>query len=131
MSTVQEARRARARRAMIRQLKQAGAFSDATACPLAADSAIEKSVLKRMLQREVFRPGSKGGYWLDEERYSEWKRQNVVVALGMAIVMGGLVACLAIYAPDHPRHRHAAAADSTAWADSLADRGHAGEAPPP
>ena len=86
-------------------------------------------MLKRMLKREVIRPGTKGGYWLDEERYAEWKRQNMILAIGLALVMGGIFACLAIYEPSHPRH-HPAAADSVT-ADSVSGDRPAGEAPPP
>ena len=133
MSSGEAVRRARARRELIRHLRSAGALSDAAARPIEADTPLERSVLKSMLKREVIRPGSKGGYWLDEERYAEWKRQNLVIGIGVALVMGGIIACLMIYEPSHPRHpQHpATAADSVARADSVSGGPDAGQAPPP
>ena len=118
------ARLARARRELIRQLRRGNAFSAAAARPLETTNDLERRVLQRMMRNEVIRPGAKGGYWLDEERYADWKRRHYLTAFGIALVMGGLVACLAIYAPDHPRHArdsHTAAIDTTA-ADSLNTR---------
>jgi len=105
-------------------------MSDAGARPIEADTPLERSVLKSMLKREVIRPGSKGGYWLDEERYAEWKRQNLIIGIGVALVVGGIIACLMIYEPSHPPHP-VTAADSVAWADSASGGPGAGQAPPP
>jgi len=130
MSTV-AIRRSRARRELVGFLRRQGAITAATACPVMPANSFEARVLARMIKHDVIRPGMKGGYWLDEERYAEWKRQQLLIAFGIALVMSGLVACLTIYGPDHPRHHVAAAADSTAQADSIKDRPAGGEAPPP
>jgi hypothetical protein len=117
MSSVHGARLARARRALISELKRANAFSNESAVPLEPTSSLERTEFEHMLKREVIRRGMRGGYWLDRERYADWQRQNLLFVVGVLLVTAGFTACMVIYMPSHPRHHrhhHGAAADSVA-----------------
>src|SRR5262249_29680027 len=94
----------RARREMLGQLRRAEAFSPDRALELELKRGLEQRVLQRMLRREIIRPGARGGYWLDRNRLEEWKRQQLLIAIGMLIVTFGVIACVLIYAPG--RHHH-------------------------
>ncbi len=91
------ARLARARRALISQLKAARAFTDAAAAPVEAGSGLEEKELERMIRRQVIRKGLKGGYWLDEERYADWRRRTMLFVVGLVLVSAGIMACLYLY----------------------------------
>lgn len=106
MSGAHNARRARARRALLSELRRAQAFRDESAVPLEPGSSLERAEFERMLKREVIRRGMRGGYWLDLERYADWNRRNLLFVVGILLVTTGFTACMLIYAPSHPRHHH-------------------------
>ncbi len=113
--SVHGARLAHARRELLKHLQDAGATRDETAVPLEPGDPLERAVFKRMLRRGVIRTGMKGGYWLDEERYADWKRQQVLFVVGILLVVFSIMACLIIYEPHHREQRiDAAPADSVA-----------------
>ena len=115
--SVHGARLARARRELIKHLKDAGATRDETAVPLEPEDSLERAMFKRMLRRGVIRTGMKGGYWLDEERYADWKRQQLLFVVGILLVMFSIMACLIVYEPRHAEHRiDVAPADSVSQA---------------
>jgi hypothetical protein len=100
-------RRAQARRALVGQLKRAQAVSQDRAVPIEVHGRVEERMLARFVRKEIIRPGPRGGYWLDRERYADFCRQQLIFVVGVLLVTVGLVACLLIYAPrDHVRgHR--------------------------
>ena len=99
--SVHGARRAHARRALVRQLERVEAFGQDRAHGLEVKSRTEERELARLLRREIVRAGPHGGYWLDRERYADWRRLNLIVAVGAILVSAGLVACALLYAPRH------------------------------
>lgn len=107
VTSVHGARRARVRRGLVSHLKRAGAVSPDRAVPLEPHDRTEEEVLSRMIKREMVRPGLKGGYWLDAERYAECRRRETIFAIGLLLVMAGLMACLILYAKPQHRNRHA------------------------
>lgn len=98
------ARRARARRVLISQLKRAEAYSLDRATEVVAHGRTEERVLKRLIDRGVLKPGLKGGYWLDQERYRECRRQELIFAIGAILVTAGIVACAMLYGHPHRDH---------------------------
>ena len=107
VTSVHGARRARVRRELASQLKRAGAVSPDRAIPLEPGNRMEEQVLSRMIKRELVRPGMKGGYWLDAERYAECRQRETIFAIGLLLVMAGLMACMILYAKPQHRNRHA------------------------
>ena len=105
VTSVHGARRARVRRALASHLKRAGAVSPDRAIPLEPENRVEEQVLSRMLKSETIRPGARGGYWLDAERYAECRRREMIFVIGMFLVMGGIMACLLLYTKPHHRNR--------------------------
>ena len=95
------ARRARARRVLISQLKRAEAFSLDRATDVVAHGRMEERVLRRLIDRGVLKPGLKGGYWLDQERYRDCRRQELIFVIGVFLVMGGVIACAILYGEPH------------------------------
>lgn len=95
------ARRARARRILIRQLRKAEAYSLEKAVPLAVESRLQERELARLVRKEVIRPGKKEGYWLDRERYADFQRQRILFVVGALLVAAGFVACMILYGPKH------------------------------
>jgi hypothetical protein len=106
------ARIARARRALISQLRKAEATAPDRAAPLATASGLEARELERMIRREVIRKDAKGNYWLDLERYGDWKRRNLLFAIGAAAV--AIAVALALMLNDPSTHRHRGAPADTA-----------------
>ena len=98
------ARRARARRVLIGQLKRAEAFSLDRETDVVAHGRMEERVLKRLIDRGVLKPGLKGGYWLDQERYRDCRRQELIFVIGAILVTGGIMACALLYGKPHPHH---------------------------
>ena len=107
VTSVHGARRARIRRELASHLKRAGAVSPDRAIPLEPENRTEEQVLSRMLKSETIRPGAKGGYWLDAERYAECRRRDLIFVIGMFLVMGGVMACLLLYTKPQHRNHHA------------------------
>jgi len=99
------ARRARARRALVNQLKRADAFSLERAVDVVANNRMEERMLARLVKRGVMKPGLKGGYWLDLERYNDCRRQELIFAIGALLVTAGIVACALLYAKPHHQPR--------------------------
>jgi len=90
-------RAARARRVLVKQLQRAGATSQDKAAPLEVNGRVEERVLKRLIRKEVIRPGAKGGYWLDPERYADCRRRQIIFAIGALLVTLGIMACAMLY----------------------------------
>ena len=99
------ARRARARRALILQLKRANAYRIDQAIDVVASNRMEERMLTRLIDRGVLKPGLKGGYWLDMERYRDCRRQEMIFAIGALLVTGGIIACTLLYAKPHHHPR--------------------------
>lgn len=104
---VSGARRAHARRVLVGQLKRAEAYSLERATDLVVKSRLEERMLARLVRKGIVKPGMKGGYWLDLERYRECRRQELIVVIGAILVMAGVMACALLYAKprDHRRPR--------------------------
>ena len=109
----------RARREMLGQLRRANAFSADSAIELELKRGIEVREFNRMLHRGVIRHGARGGFWLDRERLADWKRQQLLVAIGMLMVTLAISICVAIYTPDkhHRPHRVDGSADTVRQSD--------------
>jgi len=90
-------RAARARRELVRQLKRAEATSQDKAVPLEVHGRVEERVLRRLIRKEVIREGTKGGYWLDKERYADCRRRQIIFAIGAILVTLGIMACTMLY----------------------------------
>ena len=88
---------AQARRSLVSQLKKAQALSQDRAVPLEVSGRIEERMLARLVRKEIIRPGIKGGYWLDQERYADSCRKQLIFVIGAILVSLGIMACLAIY----------------------------------
>jgi hypothetical protein len=99
------ARRARARHALIVQLKRANAYRLDQAIEVVTSDRMEERMLKRLVDREVLKPGLRGGYWLDLERYRDCRRQELIFAIGAILVTAGVVACALLYAKPHHHGR--------------------------
>jgi len=91
------ARAARARRELVNQLKRADATSQDKAVPLEVTGRVEERVLRRLLRKEVIRPGARGGYWLDLERYADCQRRILIFVVGAILVTAGIMACAMLY----------------------------------
>ncbi len=98
------ARRARARRVLVGQLKRAEAYSLDKAIDVVANGRLEERMLKRLIERGVLKPGLKGGYWLDLERYRECRRQELIFVIGAILVTAGIMACALLYGKAQDRH---------------------------
>ena len=92
-------RAARARRELVKQLKRAQATSQDRAVPLEVNGRTEERVLRRLVRKEIIRPGPKGGYWLDPERYADCERRQVIFVIGAILVTAGIVVCVWLYNP--------------------------------
>ena len=90
-------RAARARRILVRQLKHAGATSQAKEVPLEVHGRTEERVLRRLIRKEIVRTGAKGGYWLDLERYADCRRRQIILLIGAVLVTIGIMACAMLY----------------------------------
>jgi hypothetical protein len=99
-------RPARARRLLIHQLKRANAVSQDRAVPLEVNGRAEERMLARLIRREIVRPGPRGGYWLDKERYADFCRQQIIFVIGALLVTAGIMACVLLYAPKEGGRAH-------------------------
>jgi len=90
-------RAASARRALVQQLKRAGATSQDKAVPLEVHGRTEERVLKLLLRKEVIRRGVKGGYWLDPERHADCQRRQLIFVIGAILVTVGIMVCAMLY----------------------------------
>jgi hypothetical protein len=104
----------RARRTVVRRLEKLGADREELAQPLELDSSIQQRQLRRMVDNLIIRVAPNGNYWLDRERWDEYQRQQMLIGIGIMIVTFGVIACLALNAPRHERHRGAEAPAASA-----------------
>lgn len=106
-----------ARRTIARRLEKLGAVHEDLAQPLELERSIERSQLRRLVNSRIVRVAPNGNYWLDRERWEEYQRQQLLIAIGLMIVSFGVIACIALNAPRRERPRGAeapaASADST------------------
>ena len=96
---------AAARRELISQLKQANAYSIDRAIELVVHDKTEERMLGRLVRRGIVKPGMKGGHWLDQERYRDCRRQELIFVIGAILVATGVMACMWLYAKPRDRDR--------------------------
>lgn len=113
MGTYGSARRARARRALVSRLKRDGATASDKAQPLVVADHFETRELERMIRKEVVRKTPRGGYWLDLERYADWRRQNLLFAIGAVVVTIAVMVCILLNDPESHRSHAVAPAETT------------------
>jgi hypothetical protein len=104
----------RARRTVARRLRELGAVREEFAQPLELDRSIERTQLRRMVDARIVRVAPNGNYWLDRERWAEWQRQQILLAIGIMLVAFGVIAALALNSPRHVRQRAAGAPAASA-----------------
>ncbi|MDQ3070150.1 MAG: hypothetical protein M3R55_10535 [Acidobacteriota bacterium] len=86
----------RAERAIVAELRGAGALSPDRAIPLDPGDWIRRTRIKAMSHAGVLRPGSREGHYLDEDNWRQYedarrKRSLFIVGLSLLLLLLGYV----------------------------------------